>query len=88
MQIFKYKKSYTTIIKGITNISKTEVEIYRTYDIVCEMRLFLKDFKNFELLAVEVKLFQATAPLYEKDFLPKFVFGFGGIKLNSTCLVP
>ena len=80
MQIFKYKKSYTAIIKEITNISKTEVEIYR--------RLFLKDFKNFELLAVEVKLFQATAPLYEKIFLPKFVFGFGGIKLNSTCLVP
>ena len=52
MQIFKYKKSYTTIIKGITNISQTEVEIYRTYDIVCEMRLFLKDFKDFELLAV------------------------------------
>ena len=39
------------------------------------MRLFLKDFKDFELLAVEVKLFQATAPLYENDFLPKFVFG-------------
>ena len=46
------------------------MQIYRTYDIVCEMRLFLKDFKDFELLAVEVKLFQATAPLYEKDFLP------------------
>ena len=41
------------------------------------MRLFLKDFKDFELLAVEVKLFQANAPLYEKDFLPKFVFSFG-----------
>ena len=40
MQIFKYKKSYTTIIKGITNISKTEVEIYRTYDIVCETLSF------------------------------------------------
>ena len=32
------------------------------------MRLFLKDFKDFELLAVEVKLFQATAPLYERIF--------------------
>ena len=41
------------------------------------MRLFLKDFKDFELLAVEVKLFQANAPLYEKHFLPKFVFSFG-----------
>ena len=60
MQIFKYKKLYTAITKGITNISKTEVEIYR--------RLFLKDFKDFELLAVEVKLFQALRLCMKRIF--------------------
>ena len=32
-------------------------------------------------------LFQATASLYENDFVQKFVFGFGCTKLNSACLV-
>jgi hypothetical protein len=40
--------------------------------------------KLFKLVG---NLFQATAPLYENDFLQKFVFGFGGTKLNSACLV-
>jgi hypothetical protein len=40
-----------------------------------------------KLLKLVGNLFQATAPLYENDFLQKFVFGFGGTKLNSACLV-
>jgi hypothetical protein len=40
--------------------------------------------KLFKLVG---NLFQATAHLYENDFLQKFVFGFGGTKLNSACLV-
>jgi hypothetical protein len=39
--------------------------------------------KLFKLVG---NLFQATAPLYENDFLQKFVFGFGGTKLNSACM--
>ena len=42
------------------------------------------DSKFFKLVG---NLFQATAPLYENYFLQKFVFGFGGTKLNSSCLV-
>jgi hypothetical protein len=41
--------------------------------------------KLFKLVG---NLFQATAPLYENDFLQKFVFGLArGTKLNSACLV-
>jgi hypothetical protein len=40
-----------------------------------------------KLFKLVCNLFQATAPLYEKYFLQKFVFGFGGTKLNSACRV-
>ena len=57
--------------------------------ILCEIRLFFRYFKDFELLIVDVKLFKATAPLYEKDFLPySFLFGFVNKKMNSACLDP
>jgi hypothetical protein len=40
--------------------------------------------KPFKLVG---NLFQATTPLYENDFLEKFVIGFGSTKLNLACLV-
>ncbi len=69
--------------KNITLISR--VKLYHT--ILLDTKFLLNVLYESKRFRWSGNLFQATAPLYENDFLQKFVFGFGGTKLNSACLV-
>ncbi len=70
-------------LKNITLISR--VKNYHT--ILLDTKFLLNVLYESKRFRWSGNLFQATAPLYENDFLQKFVFGFGGTKLNSACLV-
>ena len=61
-------------------VKKYHTELFGT-------KFLLNDVYESKLFKLLGNLFQATAPLYENYFLQKFVFGFGGTKLNSACLV-